>query len=153
MSWRHVNCRWFLANMGDMQILRLNESREWHVTSCCVSSTTLLSDVVCCLFLSIVVMQQKRMLTWCHICHVGDISWNVTCRWRCCRPSCYGNRQQFLLRPQKWWIQYSLLTCLHTLVWIWHCHQFLCLAWAYVLTEVNWSSTNWLWWGVLAPVN
>ncbi len=96
MSWQHVICCQFRADMGDTQIPWLNESREWHVTSCHVSSTTLLGDVVCCLFLLHVVTQQKRMLTWRHICHVGNMSQNVTCHWCCCHPSYYGNRQQFL---------------------------------------------------------
>ncbi len=84
--------------MGDTQISWLNELREWHVMSCHVPSTTLLGDVVCRLFLSHVVTRQKRMLTWRHIRHVGEMSRNVTCCWHCCRPSCYGDRQQFLLR-------------------------------------------------------
>ncbi len=85
---------------------------EWHVTSCHVSSTTLLGDVVCCLFLSRVVTRQKRMSTWRHICHVGDMSFYVTCRWCCCRPYCYGDRQQFLLSQDIIWhecaIDYTL---------------------------------------------
>ncbi len=97
MLWRHVICRPYLADMGDTRILWLNELQEWHVTSCCMSSTELLGDVFCCLFLSRVVMQQKNMLTWHHIRHVGDMSWNVTCRWRCHRQSCYSDIWQFLL--------------------------------------------------------
>ncbi len=50
MSWQHVICGQFLADMGDTQILWLNESWEWHVTSCCALYTALLGDIVCCLF-------------------------------------------------------------------------------------------------------
>ncbi len=97
MSWQHVICRKFLADMGDTQILWLNKSQEWHVASCRLLSMTLLGDVVCCMFLSHVVTQQRRMLTWRHIHHVGNMSQNVTCHWRCCSPFCYGDRWQFLL--------------------------------------------------------
>ncbi len=109
MSWWHVICRRFLANMGDTQILWLNESQEGHVTSCHVSSTTLLGDVVCCLFLLHVVMRQKRMLMWRHIRHVGNMSQNVTCRWRCRRPSCYGDRQLFLQSPM-WYNTFPIMS-------------------------------------------
>ncbi len=97
MSWQHVICCQFLADMGDMQILWLNESHEWHDMSCRMLSTTLLGDVFCCLFLLRVVTQQKSMLTWRHIRHVGDMSQNVACHWHCCCPACYSDIQQFQL--------------------------------------------------------
>ncbi len=78
MSWWHVICCQFLANIGNTQILWLNELHEWHVTSFPVSSTTLLGDVVYHLLLLRAVTWQKRMLTWRHIHHVGDMSQNVT---------------------------------------------------------------------------
>ncbi len=97
MSWQHVVCRQFLADMGDTQISWLNELLLQNVRNCCILSSTLLGGVFYCLLLLHVVTWQKSMLLWHHICHVHDMSQNVACCWRCCRPACYSDIQQFQL--------------------------------------------------------
>ncbi len=88
-----------------------SESCDWMswvckmswVVACCdtiknMLPSTQLSDVFCCLFLMLVVMQQRSMLTWHYIQHVGNMSRNVACHCRCCRPACYSDTQQYQLR-------------------------------------------------------
>ncbi len=98
ISWWHVICCQFLANVGDMQISLLNELHLQHVMTYNALSSTLLGDIFCHLFLLLVVTWQKSMLTWHHIHYVGNMSWNVTCCWCYWHPACYGDIRQFQLR-------------------------------------------------------
>ncbi len=72
MSWQHVVCCRFSANMCDMRISRLNELCLQHVTSCHVSSSILLSILLsvfveCCDATKKYVEVMSHLSCWQHV--------------------------------------------------------------------------------------